>query len=128
MFKVYSVIFQTCVIICKITYCILNNIELYRCTISSSVDQNELQEAIGKEKQVKAELDDLEAKLQKISEDNRKNEKNIEKIKNEHNKLRECIFHIENFEKKIKTKLLLLEKIESQKLDIVGIRETQLVN
>ncbi len=87
--------------------------------LSSSVDQNELQEAIEKEKQVKAELDDLEAKLQKISEDNRKNEKNIEQIKNEYNKLRERIFHIENFEKKIKTKLLLLEKIESQKLDIV---------
>ena len=87
--------------------------------LASSVDHEELNEAIEKEKQNQMEIEELEKSLQKVSEENRRNEKLIEQTKSEYNKLRERIYHIESFDKKIKAKEAMLEKAQSQKIDII---------
>ena len=87
--------------------------------LTSSVDSQELNEAIEREKQKKEEIDELEKQLQKLSEETRKTEKLIEQIKSEQTRLRERMVHIQSFEKKIQAKELQLEKLSSQKIDIV---------
>ncbi len=87
--------------------------------LTSSVDNEELNEAIEKEKKKKEEIEELEKSLQKLNEETRKNEKLIEQIKSEQNRLRERMFYIQSFEKKIQAKQLQLDKLSSQKIDII---------
>lgn len=87
--------------------------------LSSSVNTSDLNETVEREKQLKLEIDELEAQSTRIGDEHRKIDKCLEQLKSEQNKLREREYHISSLDKKIKAKIQMLEKYESQKLDMI---------
>jgi chromosome segregation ATPase len=79
-----------------------------------------LKNLIEQEKDLKQQMADVDAKVKEIQEARRDIEKKSEELKVQANKIREKKHHILNLEKKIALKKTMIERLQTQSIDLVS--------